>query len=77
MNVNVFLTISPLISIIINSFLNFVSIVFLLKVIGISMQQSLCFFVLLNLDFSCELSEITNEYIFGSNQAIRKNLKSA
>ena len=36
------------------------------------MQQSLCFFVLLNLDFSCDLSERTNENIFGSNQAIRK-----
>ena len=30
------------------------------------MQQSLCFFVLLNLDFSCDLSERTNENIFGS-----------
>ena len=58
-------------------FLNFVSIVFLSKVTGISMQQSLCFFVLLNLDFSCDLSERTNENIFGSNQAIRKISKVA
>ena len=35
------------------------------------MQQSLCFFVLLNLDLSCDLLERTNENIFGSNQAIR------
>ena len=48
-------------------FLNFVSIVFLSKVTGIFMQQSLYFFVLLNSDFSCDLSERTNENIFGSN----------
>ena len=28
------------------------------------MQQSLCFFVLLNLDFSCDLSERKNENIY-------------
>ena len=57
--------------------MNFVYIVFLSKVTGISMQQSLCFFVLLNLDFSCDLSERTNENIFGSNEGIRKNSKVA
>ena len=32
---------------------------FLSKVTGISIQESQCFFVLLNLDFSCDLSERT------------------
>ena len=36
-----------------------------------------CPIVVLNLDFSCHLSERTNENIFGSNQAIRKNSKVA
>ena len=33
---------------------------------------SQCFYVLLDLDFSCDLSDRTNENIFGSNRAIRK-----
>ena len=47
------------------------------KVTGLSMAQSQCFFVLLNLDFSCDLSNKRNGNIFGSKRAIRKIQKVA
>ena len=53
-------------------FLNFVSIIIISNVTGTFMVQSQCFFVLLNSDFYCDLSNIINVYKIGSNQDIRK-----
>ena len=58
-------------------FLNFVSIVIISEVTGTFVVQSQCFFVLLNLDFDCDLPNVTNVYKIGSNQDIRKIQKVA